>query len=98
MILESNLQEYGQVQDDSNWANIIYNALVKLNNEANLQDIYNEAKRIVKEKYPEKLRNKDIEATIRGMLQRYSSDSKYFNGQTDLFINTNKGRWGIRKK
>lgn len=98
LILESNLQEYGQIQDDSNWANIIYNALVKLGNEANLQEIYDEAKRIVKEKYPEKLGNKEIEATIRGMLQRYSSDSKYFNGQTDLFTNIKKGRWGIRKK
>lgn len=98
LILESNLQEYGQIQDDSNWANIIYNALVKLGNEANLQEIYCEVKKIVKEKYPEKLGNKDIEATIRGMLQRYSSDSKYFNGQTDLFINIRKGRWGIRKK
>lgn len=98
LILESNLQEYGQIQDDSNWANIIYNALIKLDNEANLQEIYYEVKRMIKEKYPEKLRNKDIEATIRGMLQRYSSDSKYFNGQTDLFINIKKGRWGIRKK
>lgn len=96
-ILESNLQEYGQIQDDSNWANIIYNALVKLDNEANLQEIYHEVKKIVKEKYPEKSGNKDMEATIRGMLQRYSSDSKYFNGQTDLFINIKKGRWGIRK-
>lgn len=98
LILESNLQEYGQIQDDSNWANIIYNALVKLDNEADLQEIYREVREIVKERYPEKLRNKDIEATIRGILQRYSSDSKYFNGQTDLFVNIRKGRWGIRKK
>ncbi len=98
LILELNLQEYGQIQDDSNWANIIYNALVKLNNEANLKDIYHEVRKMVKEKYPEKLGNKDIEATIRGMLQRYSSDSNYFNGQTDLFTNIRKGRWGIRKK
>lgn len=98
LILESNLQEYGQVQDDSNWANIIYNALVRLRNEAKLQDIYEEVKKIIEEKYPEKLGNKDIEATIRGMLQRYSSDSKHFNGQTDLFTNIKKGTWGIRKK
>lgn len=98
LILESNLQEYGQVQEDSNWANIIYNALIRLRNEAKLQDIYEEVKKIIEEKYPEKLKNKNIEATIRGMLQRYSSDSKHFNGQTDLFTNIKKGTWGIRKK
>ena len=97
LIIESNLQEYGQIQDDSNWANIIYNSLLQLGNEADLQHIYSETKRLVKEKYPEKLGNKDIDATIRGMLQRYSSDSKYFNGKTDLFTNIKKGRWGIRK-
>ena len=98
LILESNLQEYGQIQDDSNWANIIYNALIKLRNEAKLEDIYREVKKIIEEKYPEKSKNKEIEATIRGMLQRYSSDSKHFNGQTDLFTNVKKGTWGIRKK
>ncbi len=98
LILESNLQEYGQVQEDSNWANIIYNALIRLRNEAKLQDIYEEVKKIIEEKYPEKLKNQNIEATIRGMLQRYSSDSKHFNGQTDLFTNIKKGTWGIRKK
>lgn len=97
IILESNLKEYGQIQDDSNWANIIYSALIKLRNEAKLEDIYREVKKIVAEKYPEKSRNKNIEATIRGMLQRYSSDSKYFNGQTDLFTNIKKGTWGIKK-
>lgn len=98
LILESNLQEYGQIQDDSNWANIIYNALIKLRNEAKLEDIYREVRKIIEEKYPEKSKNKEIEATIRGMLQRYSSDSKHFNGQTDLFTNIKKGTWGIRKK
>ena len=97
LILESNLQEYGQIQDDSNWANIIYNALIKLRNEAKLEDIYREVRKIIEEKYPEKLKNKEIEATIRGMLQRYSSDSKHFNGKTDLFTNLTKGTWGIRK-
>ena len=92
------IQEYGQVQEDSNWANIIYNALIRLRNEAKLQDIYEEVKKIIEEKYPEKLKNQNIEATIRGMLQRYSSDSKHFNGQTDLFTNIKKGTWGIRKK
>lgn len=98
LIVESNLQEYGQIQDDSNWANIIYNALIKLGNEAKLQDIYDEVNKQIKEKYPEKLKNKNIEATVRGMLQRYCSDSKYFNGKIDLFTNINKGRWGIRKR
>lgn len=98
LIVESNLQEYGQIQDNSNWANIIYNALVILGNEANLQDLYNEINKQIKERYPEKLKNKNIESTIRAMLQRYSSDSKYFNGQIDLFTNIDKGKWAIRKK
>jgi isopropylmalate/homocitrate/citramalate synthase len=84
------------LQENSNWANIIYNALVALNNEAELNDIYAEVKRIIKEKYPEKAKNKEIEATIRGVLQRYSSDSSYFNGKNDLFVKVKKGRWGLR--
>lgn len=96
-IIETNLQEYGQIQDDSNWANIIYNALVQLENEANLQEIYAEVNKIIKEKYPEKLKNHHIESTVRAMLQRYSSDSKYFNGKVDLFTNIKKGRWGIKR-
>lgn len=98
MIVESNLQEYGQIQDDSNWANIVYNTLVSLNNEADLKDIYCEVKKIVKQKYPEKMKNKNMDATVRGILQRYSSDSDSFNGKNDLFTCIKKGRWGIRKK
>ena len=97
LIVEADLQKYGQIQEVSNWANIIYNSLRNLENEADLKDLYNEVKRIVKEKYPEKSGNKDIEATVRGILQRYSRDSKHFNGKIDLFTNISKGRWGITK-
>lgn len=97
IIMEEELKAYGELQDNSNWGNIIYNALIALNNEAELNEIYKEAKKIVNEKYPEKSQNKQIEATIRGILQRYSSDSKYFNGKHDLFVQIKKGRWGIRK-
>lgn len=97
IIVEDELKEYGELQDNSNWANIIYNALISLGNEAELNDIYIESQKIVSEKYPEKLENKEIEATIRGILQRYSSDSKHFNGKNDLFIQVKRGRWGIRK-
>lgn len=97
LIVDTELEEYGELQDNSKWVNIIYNALKSLNNEADLQAIYTECKNIIKKKYPEKLNNKEIDATIRGVLQRYSSDSEYFNRKLDLFVNVSKGRWAIRE-
>jgi len=97
IIIQDELENYGELQDNSNWVNIIYHAILGLGKEANLSDIYIKAKEIVNKKYPEKLENKDIEATIRGILQRYSSDSKHFNGKNDLFIQLKRGKWGIRK-
>ena len=97
LIIDEELKKYGELQEGSNWANIIYNALVKLGNEADLKDIYRAAKEIVNKKYPDKAENKGIEATIRGILQRYSSDSKFFNGKYDLFTQIRKGRWATRK-
>ena len=97
LIVGEELKRYGQLQEGANWANIIYNALTKLENEADLKDIYREAEEIVNRRYPNKAENKGIEATIRGTLQRYSSDSNFFNGKYDLFKKIKNGRWAIRK-
>lgn len=97
LIVDEDLKKYGQLQEGSNWANIIYNALTRLENEAALKDIYKVVKEIVNKRYPDKAENKEIEATIRGVLQRYSSDSKFFNGKYDLFKKIENGRWAIRE-
>ena len=97
IVIEEELKEYGELQDNSNWVNIVYNALIALNNEADLNEIYSEAKKIVENRYPKKLGNKDIDATIRGILHHYSSDSKNFSGRNDLFVQVKRGRWGIRR-
>ncbi len=96
ILVQSEIQKYGELQDNSNWANIVYDALVVLNKEAKLSDLYKEAKKIVNQKYPEKAHNKNMEATIRAILQRYSSDSNYFNGKYNLFVPLGKGKWAIR--
>ena len=96
LIIERDILEYGMLQEKSNWVNITYNSLLRLGGEATLKELYNEVYRIVEIKYPEKRNNNDIEATIRGILQRYCSDSITYNKKFDLFRQIERGRWSIR--
>lgn len=96
LIVEKDFLEYGMLQEKSNWVNIIYNSLLRLGGEATLKELYNEVYRIVETKYPEKINNNDIEATIRGILQRYCSESTNYNQKFDLFKQIERGRWSIR--
>lgn len=96
LIVEKDFLEYGMLQEKSNWVNIIYNSLLRLGGEATLKELYNEVYRVIKSKYPEKINNNDIEATIRGILQRYCSDSTNYNQKFDLFKQIERGRWSIR--
>lgn len=96
LVLEDELIMYGTLQDNSKWVNITYNALTNLGKETTLKELYNEIYNIVEEKYPEKLNNKNIDAMVRATLQRYSSDTKNYNGKIDLFRQIKKGKWCIR--
>lgn len=96
LVLEDELIKYGTLQDSSKWINIIYNSLVNLGGEVRLKELYDEVYNIVRKKYPQKLNNKNIEATVRKLLQYYSSDTKNYNGKIDLFRQIKKGIWCIR--
>ena len=88
-------KEYEVTNEKSNWVGIIYEALQDLGGEASLNEIYNKAYEIIKENYPDKgnNKNKNIQATIRGILQRYCSDSSFYGKKDDLFRNIKSGVW-----
>ncbi|MCI9233301.1 MAG: DUF4935 domain-containing protein [Bacilli bacterium] len=96
LIVEKEFLEYGTLKEKGNWVNIIYNALLNLGGEAPLKEIYEAADSVISEKYPEKKTNKNMKATIRGMLQKYSSDTENFNKKVDLFRQISRGKWAIR--
>lgn len=76
------------------WTDDIALALTNLGGIATLSDIYKEVKKIRPGPYPSK-----IDATIRGAIERSSSDSKAHSGKNDLFFSVSglgAGIWGLR--
>lgn len=96
LVLEQELLEYGYIQNNSNWINMIYHALIELGGEASLKDLYQKVQELIDTKYPEKANNKAMEATIRSILQRYCSDSNVYSNRMDLFRQIDRGRWALR--
>ena len=96
ILLEKEVLEYEVYHEKSNWVNIVYEALQSLGGVAYLSQIYDKVYDIIENDYPEKLTNKDIKATIRGILQRYCSDSTYYNNKVDLFKKIKNGVWAIK--
>lgn len=96
LTLENNCNDYGNLDKSSTWANIIYYILEEFDGQATLNEIYEKAEKLVKVNFPEKSNNKDIPATIRGILQRYSSGSSHYNGKIDLFTLIGPGKWAIK--
>lgn len=90
--------EVEQAEENLKWTNIIVTALNNLGGEASLTDIYNEAYDILYyNDCQSKLKNKAKESTIRGILQRFSSDfPSTYNGKNDLFYQVSEGVWGLR--
>lgn len=72
------------------WVEDIRQSLQNLGGEASLSEIYAEVKRVRVEHLPQSWK-----AVINGTLQRYSSDSKIFNGK-DYFYKADIGVWGLR--
>lgn len=85
-------------EENLTWTNVIVTALSNLGGQAPLSDIYKEATDILY--YGDcdnKLKNNAKEATIRGILQRFSSDSPgAYNGKKDLFKLVGDGIWALR--
>ena len=96
IMLEKEAEDYFLLHDDSNWVSIIYDALVTLNGQAKLSDLYLKVGEIVKNNYPEKLNNKNIEATIRCTLQRFCGEANAYQNKADLFVNVGNGIWAIK--
>ncbi len=96
ILLEKEVLEYEVYHEKSNWVNIVYEALQSLGGVAYLSQIYDKVYNIIENDYPEKLTNKDIKATIRGILQRYCSDSTSYNNKVDLFKKIKNGVWAIK--
>lgn len=96
ILLEKEVLEYEVYHEKSNWVNIVYEALQSLGGVAYLSQIYDKVYDIIENDYPEKLTNKDIKATITGILQRYCSDSTSYNNKADLFKKIKNGVWAIK--
>lgn len=96
ILLEKEVLEYEVYHEKSNWVNIVYEALQSLGGVAYLSQIYDKVYDIIENDYPEKLTNKDIKATIRGILQRCCSDSTSYNNKVDLFKKIKNGVWAIK--
>ena len=96
ILLEKEVLEYEVYHEKSNWVNIVYEALQSLGGVAYLSQIYDKVYDIIENDYPEKLTNKDIKATIRGILQRYCSDSTSYNNKAVLFKKIKNGVWAIK--
>lgn len=78
------------------WLNDVTTGLDNLGGVARLSDIYAEVRKIRASPHP-----KSIDATIRGTIERNSSDSAAYTGKTDLFFSVKglgAGIWGLRSK
>lgn len=91
-------KEIEQAEENLKWTDVIITALTNLGGEATLTEIYNEASDILYyNDCQSKLKNKAKESTIRGVLQRFSSDiPSAYNGKKDLFHKTSEGVWALR--
>lgn len=92
IMVEVDLAKYGYLSDSSNWVNIIYNVISSLGGEAKLSDIYKKVNEVIINKYPEKKNNREKEATIRGILQRYSDVR---NSEYSFFSQIERGKWAL---
>lgn len=97
---DSILLEKEQIENenflDSTWAHIVEKALQNLDGEATLNEIYESVFQIVSKDFPHKLNNHNMHSTIRGTLQRFCRESKWYGGKEDLFRNVKKGVWKIK--
>jgi len=91
-------REIQQAEENVKWTDIIITALTNLGGEAALTEIYNEASDILYyNDFQSKMKNKAKESTIRGILQRFSSDiPSAYNGKKDLFHQVSEGVWALR--
>lgn len=89
--------EAKEAEENLTWTDIIIAALSNLGGEAALTDIYKEASNILYyHNCSTKMKNNAKESTIRGILQRFSSDSNSYNGKMDLFHQISDGIWSLR--
>ena len=91
-------RELEQAEENLKWTDVIITALTNLGGEGTLTEIYNEANDILYyNDCQSKMKNKAKESTIRGILQRFSSDiPSAYNGKKDLFHQVSDGVWALK--
>ena len=79
------------------YKDLVIKALKELNGHGYLRDIYAECEEIANKSNFHL--SKNYPASIRALLERFSSDSAVFNGKEDLFFSVDgigNGHWGLR--
>lgn len=90
-------EELKGIEDDLTWVDITKRALKNIGGVGFLKDIYEEAENLLYlNDLEDKTGNRDKEATIRGVLQRYSKESDHYIGKADLFEQISKGVWKLK--
>ena len=83
------------------YVEMIVEALRNIGGQGHYSVIYEEYRRVFVKYYgcdPE-VRNKAWKASVRGVIERHSSDSKCYEGGRDLFVHIGddmSGMWGLR--
>ena len=78
------------------WLDEIIEAIEELGGHAFYKDIYD---KIIERDNMDLVQNKSWTASVRGPIERYSSDSDVYNGKMDIFYSVEgkgKGHWGLR--
>ncbi|MFR1823033.1 MAG: HNH endonuclease [Clostridium saudiense] len=78
------------------WLDEIIEAIEELGGHAFYKDIYD---KIIERDNMDLIQNKSWRASVRGTIERYSSDSDVYNGKLDIFYSVEgkgKGHWGLR--
>lgn len=76
------------------WLDEIIEAIEELGGHAFYKDIYD---KIIERDNMDLVQNKSWTASVRGTIERYSSDSDVYNGKMDIFYSVEgKGHWGLR--
>ena len=84
----------GYTMADGTWLDSIIKALQELGGSAYYEDLY---KKVVDVRRREGLPlNNTYKASIRGIIESYSSDSEVWNRKKDLFRKLGTGHWGLR--
>lgn len=76
----------------SKWIRDVYSALERLGGTGSLDEIYKSVREVSSRNFPD-----SWETSVRKTIYTHSSDTDIFNGVSDLFEKSGRGKWMIRK-